>query len=81
MPQPGSRRTGFFQSSQATFLELWASPDLLKAPWTILNTSLGLGKLEITFYVADIVENVADIVENIDFLVFGRKLGDTPTIG
>ena len=39
MPQSGSRHPGFFQSSQATVLELWASPDLLGPPWTQLHTS------------------------------------------
>ena len=29
VPQPGSRHLGLVQSSQATVLELWASPDLL----------------------------------------------------
>ena len=45
MPQPGSRHPGFFQSSQATFLELWAFPDFLGPPWTLLDTSLSLWKL------------------------------------
>ena len=39
MPQSRSRHPGFFQSSQATVLELWASPDLLRPPWTQLDTS------------------------------------------
>ena len=30
---------GLFQSSQATVLELWASLDLLRPPWTQLDTS------------------------------------------
>ena len=32
---------GLFQSSQATVLELWASPELLGPPWTQLDTSWG----------------------------------------
>ena len=39
MPQSESRHPGLFQSSQATVLELWASPDLLRPPWTQLDTS------------------------------------------
>ena len=39
MPQPESRHPGLFQSSQATVLELWASPDLLGPPGTQLDTS------------------------------------------
>jgi hypothetical protein len=39
MPQPESRHPGLFQSSQATVLELWASPDFLGPPWTQLDTS------------------------------------------
>ena len=30
---------GFFQSSQATVLELWASPEVLEPPGTLLDTS------------------------------------------
>ena len=36
MPQPESRHPGLFESSQATVLELWASPDLLNPPDTSL---------------------------------------------
>ena len=31
--------TGLFQSSQATVLELWASPEVLGTPGTLLDTS------------------------------------------
>ena len=48
MPQSESRHPGLFQSSQATILELWAPPNLLRSPWTQLDTSRSLGKLEIT---------------------------------
>ena len=40
MPHSGSPHPSLFQSSQATILELWASPDLLRPPWTQLDTSL-----------------------------------------
>ena len=46
IPQSGNRHMRIFQSSQATVLELWASPELLGPPWTQLDTSLTLGKLE-----------------------------------
>ena len=39
MPQPESRHPVFFQSSQATVLELWASPEVLGPPGTLLDTS------------------------------------------
>ena len=39
VPQSRSRHPGFFQSSQATVLELWVSLDLLRPPWTQLDTS------------------------------------------
>ena len=39
MPQFASRYPGLFQSSQATVLELWPSPALLKPPLTQLDTS------------------------------------------
>ena len=39
MPQAESSHLGLFQSSQATVLELWASPELLRPPWTQLDTS------------------------------------------
>ena len=48
MPQSGSRYPGLFQSSQATVLERWASPDLLRPPWMQLDTSWSLGKLGIS---------------------------------
>ena len=41
MPQSGNRHPGIFQSSQATVLELWASPELLGPPGTQIDTSLG----------------------------------------
>ena len=40
MPHPGSLHPRHFQSSQATVLELWASPDLLRTPWSQLDISL-----------------------------------------
>ena len=46
MPLSGNRHLGILQSFEATFLELWASPELLGPPWTQLDTSLSLGKLE-----------------------------------
>ena len=48
MPQPESRHPGLYQSSRATPLELWASPDLLRPPQTQLDSSWSHGKLEIT---------------------------------
>ena len=48
MTQLGIRHPGLFQSSQATVLELWASPDFLDSPRTQLDTSSSLGKLGIT---------------------------------
>ena len=39
MTQSGIHYPGLFQSSQATVLELWASPDLLRLPWTQLDSS------------------------------------------
>ena len=48
MTQLGIRHPGRFQSSQATVLELWASPDFLDPPRTQLDTSSSVGKLEIT---------------------------------
>ena len=41
MPQSRSGHPGIFQSSQATVLELWASPELLGPPGTQLDTSWG----------------------------------------
>ena len=41
MPESESRHPGIFQSSQATVLELWASPELLGPPGTQIDTSLG----------------------------------------
>jgi len=38
-PQAESRHPGLLQSSQATVLELWASPHLLRTPWSQLDTS------------------------------------------
>ena len=40
MPHPRSFHPRHFQSSQATVLELWASPDLLRTPWSQLDISL-----------------------------------------
>ena len=40
MPHPGSLHPRHFQSSQATVLEFWASPDLLRTPWSQLDISL-----------------------------------------
>jgi hypothetical protein len=42
MPQSRNRHPGIFQSSQATVLELWASPELLGPPWTELHMSSSL---------------------------------------
>ena len=39
MPQPESRQPSLVQSSRATVLELWASPDLLRPPGTQLDSS------------------------------------------
>jgi hypothetical protein len=41
MPQPGTGRPGLSQTSQATILELWASPDLLRPPRSQPDTSWG----------------------------------------
>ena len=40
MPYPRSFHPRHFQSSQAIVLELWASPDLLRTPWSQLDISL-----------------------------------------
>ena len=39
MPQPESHHPSLVQSSGATVLELWASPDLLRPPGTQLDSS------------------------------------------
>ena len=59
MPQSVSRHPRLFRSSQATVLELWASPDLLRPPWTQPDTSSSFGKFEITSKVTRIIWHLA----------------------